>query len=287
MTLRVSIVVVVGGGVAGPLRARSARRPRRDVAAAREGAGRGLEQLARAGRRRGGARRRTTRRRCTRRTRCAPGAGSAARAPSRVLTEEAPARIADLVDARRRVRRRPRPRGRPLAAPRRRTPAARETGKAISAALAARVREHPRITLAEGERVVSLWEADGRCVGVVTDRARDRRARRRCSRPAATRRSGSARRTRPARSARGSRSPTAPAPRSPTSSSCSSIRPRSSTTASCSPRRCAARARCSSTTTATASPTSSRRATSSRARSPSAARPGSTCARSSAGASRA
>ena len=35
-----------------------------------------------------------------------------------VLTEEAPARIADLVDARRRVRRRPRPRGRPLAPPR-------------------------------------------------------------------------------------------------------------------------------------------------------------------------
>ena len=45
-----------------------------------------------------------------------------------------------------------------------------ETGKAIAAALAERVRVHPRITVAEGETVRSLWEEDGRCVGVVTDR---------------------------------------------------------------------------------------------------------------------
>jgi L-aspartate oxidase len=45
-----------------------------------------------------------------------------------------------------------------------------ETGKAISEVLAARVRKHPRIALAEGVRVRQLWSVDGRCVGVVTDR---------------------------------------------------------------------------------------------------------------------
>ena len=44
-----------------------------------------------------------------------------------------------------------------------------ETGKAIAAALADRVRSHPRIEVAEGETVRALWEVDGRCVGVVTD----------------------------------------------------------------------------------------------------------------------
>jgi L-aspartate oxidase len=44
-----------------------------------------------------------------------------------------------------------------------------ETGKAISAVLAERVREHPRITVVDDARVVSLWEAGGRCAGVVTD----------------------------------------------------------------------------------------------------------------------
>jgi len=46
-----------------------------------------------------------------------------------------------------------------------------ETGKAISEVLAARVREHPRITLAESARVRQLWVDGGRCVGVITDRA--------------------------------------------------------------------------------------------------------------------
>jgi L-aspartate oxidase len=45
-----------------------------------------------------------------------------------------------------------------------------ETGKAIAAALADRVRAHPRIEVAEGETVRALREDDGRCVGVVTDR---------------------------------------------------------------------------------------------------------------------
>ncbi len=44
-----------------------------------------------------------------------------------------------------------------------------ETGKAISAVLAERVRANPRITLAEDVRVLDLWEADGRCHGVITD----------------------------------------------------------------------------------------------------------------------
>ena len=86
-----------------------------------------------------------------------------------VLTEEAPARIADLVElgvefdddlgreGGHSVRRVVHAGG-------------AETGKAISAALAGRVREHPRITLVEGVRVLRLWETGGRCVGVLTDR---------------------------------------------------------------------------------------------------------------------
>jgi L-aspartate oxidase len=86
-----------------------------------------------------------------------------------VLTNDAPARIRDLVDlgvefddglgregghsARRVVH-----------------AGGAETGKAISATLAERVRAHPRIEIAEGERAVSLLEADGRCAGIVTGR---------------------------------------------------------------------------------------------------------------------
>jgi L-aspartate oxidase len=86
----------------------------------------------------------------------------------RALTEEAPARIADLVelgvdfddDL-----------GREGGHSLRRIAHANgaETGKAIAAALAERVREHPRITVAEDETVRSLWEEDGLCVGVITD----------------------------------------------------------------------------------------------------------------------
>ncbi len=43
-----------------------------------------------------------------------------------------------------------------------------ETGKAISAVLAERVRAHPRITLLEDVRVQELWVDDGRCAGVLT-----------------------------------------------------------------------------------------------------------------------
>src|SRR5258708_4957919 len=45
-----------------------------------------------------------------------------------------------------------------------------ETGKAIAQALASRARQHPRITIAEGEKVVGLWSGEGRCAGVVTGR---------------------------------------------------------------------------------------------------------------------
>ena len=85
------------------------------------------------------------------------------------LTREAPARIADLVElgvefdeglsregghsARRVVH-----------------AGGAETGKAISAVLAKRVRSHPRITLAEDVRVLELWERDGRCHGILTDK---------------------------------------------------------------------------------------------------------------------
>ena len=85
-----------------------------------------------------------------------------------VLCEEAPARIADLIQlgvefddglgregghAMRRVVH----------------AGGAETGKAISEVLAARVREHPRIALAEGVRVQQLWTGGGRCIGVATD----------------------------------------------------------------------------------------------------------------------
>ncbi|MDX6503429.1 MAG: L-aspartate oxidase [Gaiellaceae bacterium] len=42
------------------------------------------------------------------------------------------------------------------------------TGARISRVLAEQVLAHPNIRIAEGERVVSLWLQDGRCVGVVT-----------------------------------------------------------------------------------------------------------------------
>jgi L-aspartate oxidase len=45
-----------------------------------------------------------------------------------------------------------------------------ETGRRIADVLAARVRAHPRIDVAEGERALSLWVVDGRCAGLVTDR---------------------------------------------------------------------------------------------------------------------
>jgi L-aspartate oxidase len=44
------------------------------------------------------------------------------------------------------------------------------TGDQVARALAERVLSHPRIRVAEGERMRSVWRAGERCVGVVTDR---------------------------------------------------------------------------------------------------------------------
>jgi L-aspartate oxidase len=97
------------------------------------------------------------------------GRGLCRESAVRTLTEEAPARIEDLValgvefddDL-----------GREGGHSLRRIAHAggAETGKAIAAALAERVRANPRIEIAEGETVRALWEDDGRCIGVVTDR---------------------------------------------------------------------------------------------------------------------
>jgi L-aspartate oxidase len=43
-----------------------------------------------------------------------------------------------------------------------------ETGKAISAVLAERVRTHPRIVIHDDVRVLELWASGGRCAGVLT-----------------------------------------------------------------------------------------------------------------------
>jgi L-aspartate oxidase len=91
------------------------------------------------------------------------------RSAVRVLTGEAPARVADLVDlgvsfdrglglegghSRRRV----------LAA------GGAETGARIARTLAGRALEHPRVDVAEGERVLGLWVEGGRCLGARTGR---------------------------------------------------------------------------------------------------------------------
>jgi len=87
----------------------------------------------------------------------------------RMLTEDAPARIEDLVRLGVRF---DDDLGREGGHARRRIAHAggAETGKAIAAVLAERVRAHPRIEVAAGETLRSLWEEDGRVVGVVTDR---------------------------------------------------------------------------------------------------------------------
>ncbi len=86
-----------------------------------------------------------------------------------VLTEEAPARIRDLVElgvefddglglegghSTRRVVH----------------AGGAATGDRVARKLAERVLAHPRIQVAEGERMVSVWHDGDRCVGVVTDR---------------------------------------------------------------------------------------------------------------------
>ncbi len=96
------------------------------------------------------------------------GRGLSRESAVRALTEEAPARIVDLADlgvpfdselglegghSRRRVH----------------SVGGAQTGRAISQVLARAVLAHPRIDVSERERVLELWMAGGRCVGVVTD----------------------------------------------------------------------------------------------------------------------
>ena len=86
-----------------------------------------------------------------------------------VLTEEAPARIRDLVElgvefddglglegghSRRRVVH----------------AGGAATGDRVATKLSERVLAHPRIEVVEGERMQAIWRSDERCVGVVTDR---------------------------------------------------------------------------------------------------------------------
>jgi L-aspartate oxidase len=87
----------------------------------------------------------------------------------RVLTEDAPARIADLIELGVEF---DEGLGREGGHSRRRVVHAggAETGKAIAEALAARAQAHPRIAIAENEGAVALSVRDGRCVGVVTGR---------------------------------------------------------------------------------------------------------------------
>jgi L-aspartate oxidase len=87
----------------------------------------------------------------------------------RVLTEEAPARIVDLVDVGVEFEDEPgREGGHSVARVFHSGGAA--TGKEIARVLADRVRAHPRIRISEGERVVGVWTSGDRCAGVVTDR---------------------------------------------------------------------------------------------------------------------
>jgi L-aspartate oxidase len=97
------------------------------------------------------------------------GRGLCAESAVRVLVQEAPARIADLVDLGVEF---DAGLGREGGHSRRRVVHAggADTGRRIAEALARQVLAHPRITVAEGERALALWQHGNRCVGVVTDR---------------------------------------------------------------------------------------------------------------------
>jgi L-aspartate oxidase len=98
------------------------------------------------------------------------GRGLCRESAVRVLVEDAPARIAELVELGVRF---DDGLGREGGHSRRRVIHAggADTGRKIAETLARRVVEHPRIEIAEGERVLALWQEDGgRCIGVVTER---------------------------------------------------------------------------------------------------------------------
>jgi L-aspartate oxidase len=87
----------------------------------------------------------------------------------RALTEEAPARIVDLIELGVDFEDEPGLEG-GHSVPRIFHAGGAATGKEIARALAERVRAHPRIHVSEGEEVLGLWRSHGRCVGVLTDR---------------------------------------------------------------------------------------------------------------------
>lgn len=97
------------------------------------------------------------------------GRGLSRPSAASVLTREAPARIVDLVDIGVEFEDEPgREGGHSVARVFHSGGAA--TGREIARALTERVRAHPRIQVAEGERVVGLWRSGDRCAGVLTDR---------------------------------------------------------------------------------------------------------------------
>ena len=97
------------------------------------------------------------------------GRGLCSSGAVRVLTEEAPARIADLVALGVRF-----DDGLALEGGHSRSRVVHaggaETGRRIAEVLAERVQAHPRIDVVEGERAVGLWMVEGRCAGLVTER---------------------------------------------------------------------------------------------------------------------
>ena len=194
--MRQTDVIVVGGGVAGLYAALTAAAEDADVLVLSKGSLLLLEQLHGAGRRRGGARRATTRPSCTRSTRSRgprplPGERRAAadrggaRRGSPTWSGSAPCSN---------------PAWRARAATRGGAscmPAAPRRASAIAEALAARVRAHPRITVERGRGGALSAAGERAAASASSARAGRSPDARRCSRPAATPRSGSARRIRP------------------------------------------------------------------------------------------
>src|SRR5438270_11437476 len=93
---------------------------------------------------------------------CNPGAVE-------LLTTEAPARIADLVELGVSFEDEPGLEGGHSRARVFHSGGA-ATGREVARVLAERVLDHPRIEVAAGERVVGLWRSGDRCAGVVTDK---------------------------------------------------------------------------------------------------------------------
>ena len=170
-------------------------------------------------------------------TRCAPATACATRRRSRVLVEEGPRYVRELIDWGARFDRDAdgapgaRPRGgaqRPPRAARRRRHRPRDRPRAVGARRALpSVDDHQSRAGHRTDRRRRRRRAA--CATSIADgaSARGARARRRCWRPAAPGRCFARRPTRRSRPATASRSRITPARASPISSSCSSIRPRS------------------------------------------------------------